>query len=127
MPATETEAEFQELRTEITDEDPVVRGIAAIDFGTFALDHPEYEDRVITLLERALNDPDSDVRTSAQHSLDQIAGKTTIVEPGRKIIGFGYMPDEYQRPEVDQKQMILSCVCCIVLIVAMILMFVFLF
>jgi hypothetical protein len=127
MPPTEIEAEFQELRDEITDEDAVVRGMAAVDFGTFALDHPEYKDRVIVLLERALNDPDNDVRTSAQQSLDQIAGKTTLLEPGRKVIGFGYLPENYQQPEVDQKQMILSCVCCIILIVSIVLMFIFLF
>ncbi|MHA1131941.1 MAG: HEAT repeat domain-containing protein [Candidatus Helarchaeota archaeon] len=121
------ESEFRELQDGIVDEDPIVRGMAAIDFSTFALEHPDYKDRTISLLQRALNDPDEDVRINAQQSLNQIEGKKTLLEPGKQIIGFGYVPEQYRQTEVDTKQMVLSCVCCIILIVVMILMFIYIF
>ncbi len=119
--------EFQELQNEIRDEDPIVRGMAAVDLGAFALEHPDYKDQIVSLLEQLLDDPDSDVRSSAKASLDQIHGKQPILDQGKQIIAFGYVPEEYRQPEVDQKQMILSCVCCIIMIVAFILMFIYLF
>ncbi|HUX99746.1 MAG TPA: hypothetical protein VMV49_09350 [Candidatus Deferrimicrobium sp.] len=119
------EAEFQELREEITGTDPIVRGVAAVDLGSFALDYPIYQTQIIRLLEQALNDPDADVRDSAKKSLDLIAGKE-VVEPTKQVIGFGYLPQEYQeKPEVNQKQIILNCVCCIVMIVTIVLVFTF--
>ena len=118
------EEEFQEIQLEMTDPDPNIRGMAVIELGSFAGDYPNYKDRCVSLLQKALNDPDADVRNSAQKSLGQIEGKQ-LIDPGKQIIGFGYIPDEYRekRPEVDQKQMILSCVCCIVMIVTIILIF----
>ncbi len=123
MPSIEEE-EFQEIQKEITDPDPNIRGMAAVELGSFAGDNPVYKDRSIILLQKALNDPDADVRTSAKKSLEILEGKR-VVDLGKQVIGFGYIPDEYreERPEVDQKQMILSCICCIVMIVVVIFLF----
>ena len=118
--------EFREIQAEAQDSDPNIRGMAAIEFGSFAGEHPEYKDRIVSILENMLNDPDADVRKSAQTSLAQLQGKEIFV-PGQQVIGFGYVPEEYRQPEVDQKQMILSCVCCIAMIIALSLMFIYLF
>ncbi len=123
MPSPEQE-EFQTIRKEIADEDPIVRGIAAVDLGSFASDHPEYKDRSISILLKMLDDPDADVRTSAKKSLDMLEGKP-MLEPRREVIAFGFLPEEYRekRPEIDRKQMIISCICCITLILVMIFLF----
>jgi hypothetical protein len=120
--------EFREMQTEITDEDPIVRGMAAVDLGSFACEHPEYKDQAIALLEKSVNDPDEDVRTSATRSLEMIAGKKMIeAEEGKQIIGFGYLPEEYQRPETGSKQSLMSCVCCIALILILSISLIYLF
>ncbi|NVM30398.1 MAG: HEAT repeat domain-containing protein [Candidatus Helarchaeota archaeon] len=122
------EEEFREMQEELTDEDPNMRGMAAVDLGAFAIEHPRFKERCVVLLQRALNDLDPDVRSSAQKSLQEIEGKP-IVESGGQIIAFGYMPKEHQeeRPEIDQKQMIISCICCITLIVTVVMMFILYF
>ncbi|MHA1267635.1 MAG: HEAT repeat domain-containing protein [Candidatus Helarchaeota archaeon] len=118
------EEEFQEIQREASDEDPTIRGMAAIDLGSFAIEHSEYKGQCISILEHLLNDTDADVRRSAQKSLELIEGKT-LIEPGKKVIGFGYVPEVYQeeRPEIDKRQAILSCVCCIMMIIVIILFF----
>ncbi|NVM54464.1 MAG: hypothetical protein HWN66_12240 [Candidatus Helarchaeota archaeon] len=118
--------EFQRIQKELMDEDPIVRGMAAVDLADFASEHPEYKDRSILLLQKAMNDPDYDVVFSAKKSLDLIEGKQ-VMEPGKRVIGFGYIPEEYreERPEINQKQMILSCVCCIAVIVTIIILMVY--
>ena len=123
--SSDVEADFQDLRKELTDPDPIVRGVAAVDLGSFALEYPEYKEQVIFILEKALNDPDPEVRDSVQKSLDQIAGKE-FIDPGKQVIGFGYLPDEYrqQQPEMNTKTLILNCVCCIILITTVVLIFV---
>jgi hypothetical protein len=119
--------EFRELQSEIRDSDPIVRGMAAIELGSFAIDHPEYKDRIIVMLEDAvLHDSNEDVRQSAQNSLAQLRGEKEFVVPGQ-VIGFGYLPEEHRQPEVDQKQMIISCVCCIIMIVTISLMMIYFF
>ncbi|MFX1295812.1 MAG: hypothetical protein ACFFD2_13290 [Promethearchaeota archaeon] len=126
MNSKEISEEFQELLKEIHDPDSIVRGMAAIDLGSFASDHIEYKDRTILILQDIiLNDLDDDVRKSAQNSILQLQGKT--IESSHQVIGFGYVPQEYQKPEVNQKQMIISCVCCIFMIVIFSCIFIFLF
>lgn len=123
------EEEFQVIQKEITDEDPVVRGIAAVDLGSFGTEHPEYKDQAIALLEKCLNDPDDDVRTSAQTSLDLVSGKQILEaeEGGKQVIAFGYLPEEYQHAEAPSKQSWVSCICCIVMLVILIITMVYLF
>ncbi len=116
--------EFEELKNEILDEDPIVRGMAAVDLGPFASEHPEYQEEIISILEKALNDPDADVQNSAKTSLAMIEGKPIIEQSDKQIISFGYVPQEYRQPEVNQKQMAISCICCIVLIVVISLIFI---
>jgi len=126
MASPNPEIEFREIQKELTDEDPIVRGLAAVDLGSFASEHPEYKDQAIVLLEKCLNDPDEDTRVSAKKSIDMIQGKKIIeAEEGKQVIAFGYLPEEYQRPQVNSKQSLLSCVCCIVLIVSIIVIFLF--
>jgi len=122
------EEEFREIQKEITDQDPVVRGIAVVDLGSLGSEHLEYKDQAIALLEKCLNDPDADVRISAQNSLDLINGKKIIeAEEGKQIIAFGYLPQEYQRPEAGSKQSLISCVCCIVIIIVLSVSLIYLF
>lgn len=122
MEPSSPEQEFREMQQEISDPDPVVRGLAAVDLGSFAVEHPEYKDRALTLLEKCLNDPDEDTRTSAKKSIDMIQGKKIIeAEEGKHLIAFGYLPEEYQqRPEANTKQTLLSCICCAVLIITIV-------
>lgn len=118
------EQEFQELQKECKDTDATIRGVAAVDLGSFATEYPAYKERCVMLLQGLLHDTDADVRDSAKSSLDVIEGKEVIV-PGQRIIGFGYIPEEYReaQPEVNKRQMIISCVCCIMLIVMFFLLF----
>jgi len=47
-----------------------------------------------------------------------VSGKKIIeVEEGKQVIAFGYLPEEYQRPEVSSKQSLISCVCCIAIVI----------
>jgi hypothetical protein len=121
------EEEFREIQQEISNEDPVVRGLAAVDLGSFATEHQEFKERALAILEKCLNDPDEDMRMNAQKSIDMIQGKKIIeADEGKQIISFGYLPEEYQqRPEVNTKQSLLSCVCCIVLIISIVVIFFF--
>lgn len=122
MEPSTPEEEFREMQKEISDEDPVVRGLAAVDLGSFAIEHPEFKDQALVLLEKCLNDPDEDARMSAKKSIDMIQGKKIIeAEPeGKQVIAFGYLPEEYRPPEAASKQSLLSCVCCLILIVTII-------
>jgi len=61
MKSQTPEEEFQVIRKEITDEDPVIRGMAVVDLGSFGTEHTEYRDQAIALLQICLNDPDEEV------------------------------------------------------------------
>ncbi len=122
MTSPENEAEFHDLKIRLRDKDSIIRGCAAVDLGLLALEDPIFKEQIITLLQTALNDPDKDVRESAHNSLQQIEGKQ-LLEPGKQIIGFGYLPEEYRQQEVNPKQQIISCVCCVVLILVIVFLF----
>ena len=126
MEPSNPEQEFSEIQKEISDEDPVVRGLATVDLGSLATDHPEFKDRALILLEKCLNDPDPDTRISAQKSIDMIQGKKIIeaeTTEGKQVIAFGYLPEQYRPPEASSKQSLLSCVCCMILIITIIVTF----
>jgi hypothetical protein len=121
MEPSSPEEEFRRIQKEISDEDPVVRGIAAVDLGSLATENPEFKDQALALLEKCLNDPDEDMRMSAQNSIDMIQGKKIVeAEEGKQVISFGYLPEEYRTPEAGSKQSLLSCVCCMILITVII-------
>ncbi|MDD1778042.1 MAG: hypothetical protein LUQ65_07710 [Candidatus Helarchaeota archaeon] len=119
MEPSSPEEEFREMQKEIADEDPVVRGLAAVDLGSFAMEHPEFKDQALILLEKCLNDPDPDTQLSAKKSIDMIQGKQIIEAEteGKQVISFGYLPEEYRQPQANTKQSMLSCVCCIILMI----------
>ena len=56
MNSEELSQEFREIQAEAQDEDPNIRGMAAIELGSFAGEHPEYRDRIISILQNMLND-----------------------------------------------------------------------
>ena len=122
MEPSSPEEEFRDMQKEISDEDPVVRGLAAVDLGSFAMEHPEFKDQVLVLLEKCLNDSDDDARMSAKKSIDMIQGKKIIEAEteGKQVIAFGYLPEEYRPPQSASKQSMLSCVCCLILMVTVI-------
>jgi hypothetical protein len=125
MESSSPEQEFREMQKEISDEDAVVRGLAAVDLGSFAVEHPEFKDRALALLEKCLNDPDEDTRISAKKSIDMIQGEKIIEAEteGKQVIAFGYLPEEYRPPEASSKQSLLSCVCCIILMITLMVIF----
>jgi len=78
--------QLQKLKKETRHLDPIIRGVTALYLYPFACTHPEVKNRVISILQVALNDPDADVRATAALSLELIEQKPEFDRPNTKAI-----------------------------------------
>ena len=69
-----SEQEYQELRKDLNDEDPVTRLLGISQVIAFTEAHVEYRTRTINLLNVLLRDIDEDVRETASDSLKFLIG-----------------------------------------------------
>jgi len=79
------EGQRQKLQKETRHLDPIIRGVTALYLYPFACTHPEVKNRIISILQVALNDPDADVRATAALSLELIEQKPEFDRPSTKF------------------------------------------
>jgi len=78
------EGQLQKLQKETRHLDPIIRGVTALYLYPFACTHPKVKNRIVSILQVALNDPDTDVRATAALSLELIEQKPEFDRPSTK-------------------------------------------